>query len=180
MYPMHVGARAGPEQLQCADLQLARVGEAHAMWRVQRDPHMLRRYGTDMQLEPSLADTRVMLQQLVPLIDECAVKARLLAAGPRGMTPQLEREAAEERRPSTAELQRFALDVRECTAPAAQRIAATAALLGRRLVLLWLPMEIRAETLAAQVRCRRPVPSAGCLDVSTCVRNSCCGSACVA
>ena len=36
-----------------------------------------------MQLEPSIQDTRVMLLQQVPLIDECAVKAKLLEAGHR-------------------------------------------------------------------------------------------------
>lgn len=104
-----------------------------------------------MQLEPSLQDTRVMLMQQVPLIDECAVKAKLLAAGPRGMTRELELQAAAERRPSTAELQRFALALHESDVPQVQRIAASASLLGRRIVLLWLPMELAQQALAAQV-----------------------------
>eukprot|EP00892_Ulva_mutabilis_P006390 jgi/Ulvmu1/4122/UM019_0101.1 len=107
-------------------------------------------YGTDLQLEPSVQDTRVMLLQQVPRIDECAIKAKVLAAAPRARTRELEQSAAAERHVSADALQSFARTLRDSDAPQVRAIASLASLLGRRIVLLFLPMDITRGLPAVQ------------------------------
>lgn len=154
----------GRDECAAADMRVAHVTPAwflhsadadHTLGTIQstaqHDASCGCRYGTDMQLEPSVQDTRVMLLQQVPLIDECARKTKVLEGGSRGRRKDTELQAAAERRPAAATLQQFSHMLHQSPVPQIHHIAARASLLGQRIVLLFLPMELTQELPATQV-----------------------------